>query len=271
MNLLLKGDGYPPAVLLALLLHGALLWVILDKTLSPSEFVKIEPAYVSATTAKENPQKLRKLEELKKQQTAQRQVANEAKAREQAVRDREAAQKAEAERKKKAEDQRVADQRKKDETLKKEQEQQAAARRKADEDAAAERQRQAEAQKQREAQQKAETDRQSLANSQSSSADNDLVSQYLGLIQDLITQNWDIPPSARNSMRAVLELRTSPVGDILSSVVIVPSGDTAFDRSVLQAVARVGNLQELRDLPNAIYEQNFRTFRLEFKPEDLLR
>lgn len=274
MNLLLKQNGYPPAVLLALLLHAGLLWIIVDKTMSPSTMVKIEPAYISASAAKENPQKLRKLEQVQLKQATQQKALNDAKiketkAKEQAVRDREAAQKAEAEARKKAETKRLADQRKLDDARKLEQEQLAAARRKSEIDALAEKQRQAELQRQ--AQQKIEDDRKATANAQAQSGNDDLRSQYARIIHDLITQSWVLPPGARNGMEAIVELRTTPVGDITSSIILKSSGDAAFDRSVLQAVARVGNFQELQDLPIAVYEESFRRFNLQFKPEDLLR
>ena len=274
MNLLLKLEGYPPAVLVALLLHGAILWFLLDRTLNPVEMVTIEPVAVSVATAKENPQRLRRLEQIRQTQAADQRARDEARAREQAAREREAAQRAEAQRQQQLEEQRqVAERQRQEAARKAEEDRQAAARRVAEE---AERQRRAEElQRQQRAQAQAEAERQAAAQAQANAAaqslENDLVAQYTAIIQNLITQNWAIPPTARNGMLALVELRTTPVGDITSSQILQSSGDAAFDRSVLQAVARVGNLQELRDLPTAIYERNFRRFNLQFKPEDLLR
>lgn len=39
MSLLLVKDGYPPAVLVALLLHGGLLYFLLDRDLAPRDTV----------------------------------------------------------------------------------------------------------------------------------------------------------------------------------------------------------------------------------------
>lgn len=271
MNLLLKLDGYPPAVLVALLMHGALLWFLLDRSLSPDDMVEIKPAAVAVAMARENPQRLRRLEDIRQTQAAEQRARDEARAREQAAREREATQRAEAERQRQAEAQRQAqEQQRQAQARQAEEERQAAARRAAEE---AERQRQAELQRQRQAQEEAERQArlQAQANANAQQVENDLVAQYTAIIQGLITQNWVIPPSARNGMVALVELRTTPVGDITSYQVLQSSGDTAFDSSVLQAVARVGNLQELRDLPTAVYERNFRRFNLQFKPEDLLR
>jgi colicin import membrane protein len=272
MNLLLKQDGYPPAVLFALLLHAGLIWFMLDRAMSPSDMVKIQPATIAVATAKENPQRLRRIEQVQQQQrVADQRTRDEARAREQAAREREATQRAEAERQRQAETQRQAERQRQEQARIAEEDRQATARRQAEQ----EQQRQAELQRQREAQARAEAERQAQiqaqANAQSQGAENDLVSQYMGIIRGLIQQNWVIPPSARNGMAAIVEIRTTPVGDITSYLVIQSSGDATFDRSVLQAVARVGNLQELRDVPSAVYERNFRRFNLLFQPEDLLR
>jgi colicin import membrane protein len=275
LHYLLKFDGYPPAVLLALALHGGLAWFFLEREIEPQQVVKVQPMQISAATAKENPQKLRRIEQQQQQRAADQRARDEARAREQAAREREAQQRAEAERKRQAEQQRQREEQQRIEQARKaEEERQAQARRQAEEEAnrrrLAEQQRQQQLEQQRQ-RAEAEAARQAQANAAAASAENDIVSQYIGIIQELIQQNWAIPPSARNGMVAVVEIRTTPVGDITSYQVIQSSGDSSFDRSVLQAVARVGNLQELRDLPNAVYERNFRRFNLEFRPEDLLR
>lgn len=273
LHFLLKFEGYPPAVLLAVLLHAGLIWFLLDRQFEPENIVKVQPMQISAATAKENPQKLRRIQQVEQQRAADQRARDEARAREQAAREREAQQKAEAERQRQAQQQRELQQRQ-EQARKAEEDRQAAARRQAEEEAA--RARQAEQQRQREIEQQrqraeAEAQRQAQANAAASNAENDIVSQYMAIIQELIQQNWIIPPSARNGMVARIELRTTPVGDILNARIVQSSGDASFDRSVEQAVARVGNLQELRDLPNAVYERNFRTITLTFSPQDLLR
>jgi len=272
---LLKFEGYPPAVLLALLLHAGLIWFMLDREFEPQQIITVKPMQISAATAKENPQKLRRIEQVQQQRSADQRARDEARAREQAAREREAQQKAEAERRQQAQQQQQREEQQRQEQARKaEEDRAAAARRQADEEAArkrlAEQQRQQREQEQQRQRAEAEAQRQAQANA-NSNAENDIVSQYMAIIQDLIQQNWAIPPSARNGMAALVEIRTTPVGDITNYSIIQSSGDASFDRSVLQAVARVGNLQELRDLPNAVYERNFRRFNLLFQPEDLLR
>jgi len=274
LHFLLKHEGYPPAFVLALLLHAVLIWFLLDRGFEPQEIITVKPMQVSAATAKENPQRLRRIEQVQQQRASDQRARDEARAREQATREREAQQKAEAERQRQAQ-QRREDQQRQEQARKAEEDRAAAARRQADEEQT--RRRQAEQQRQREIEQQqrqraeAEAQRQAQANAAASSAENDIVSQYMALIQQLIQENWVIPPSARNGMAALVEIRTTPIGDITAYTIIQSSGDPTFDRSVLQAVASVGNLQELRDLTNAVYERNFRRFNLLFQPEDLLR
>jgi colicin import membrane protein len=93
----------------------------------------------------------------------------------------------------------------------------------------------------------------------------------MAIIQNLIQRHWIIPPSARNGMTAIVELRMVPTGEIVDYRLVQSSGDAAFDRSALAAVERVDSFPELRDMPTAIFERNFRTFSLVFRPEDLLR
>ena len=72
-------------------------------------------------------------------------------------------------------------------------------------------------------------------------------------------------------MSAVVRLQLVPTGEMVAVNIVQPSGDDVFDRSVLQAVERADRFPELQDLDNAVFERNFRTFTLVFRPEDLLR
>jgi colicin import membrane protein len=121
------------------------------------------------------------------------------------------------------------------------------------------------------AQREAELARQQAANQQALTEEQQLVAQYSAIIHDLITQNWQLPPGARNGMLAVVQLRLTPTGEIILKEIVQSSGDALFDRSVLQAVDRVGSFPELKELPIAVFERNFRQIALEFTPQDLLR
>jgi colicin import membrane protein len=274
MNLLLKYEGYPPSVVAALCLHALLLWIIFEKDFEPSEYVQIEQPMMAATAVQQNPQKLRRLEELQLQRQRELDAQRKREADQQAARQREA----EAQRAREAEQRRVAEQRQQELQRQQEQERQRLAQQEADRQArekaaaeAAERSRLlAEQQRQQQAAEAAERQRLSQQN-EAQAAEANIVSQYVSIIQNLIRQNWVIPPSARCNMVAVVELRLTPVGDVVNNTIVQSSGDAAFDRSVLQAVDRVGSFPEVRELPNPVFERNFRRFTLTFQPQDLLR
>lgn len=92
---------------------------------------------------------------------------------------------------------------------------------------------------------------------------------YAALIQQTVVNYWSRPPSARNGMEALLEVRLIPTGEVVSVSVIRSSGNTAFDRSAINAVEKAASFPELKNLPTREFEKTFRRFRLLFRPEDL--
>jgi colicin import membrane protein len=287
MSWLLKNEGYPASFVTALFLHGILLWIIVDRSNESREFVKIEQPSISATAVNKNPQQVKKQERLqqqrKQQQAATREKERQEKQEQQKVQHDQAKREVE-EKQKLAEQQKVDVQKKADQQKKTEQEQKQKAQAQETERKKLEEQKRvaqredarktelakaeaAKAQAQREETAKAEAALQSAALSE----EEQLVSQYVAIIKDLIAQNWQLPPSARNGMSAVVELRLTPTGEIVSSRITQGSGDPLFDRSVLQAVAEAESFPELKELPIAVFERHFRVFSLLFQPEDLLR
>lgn len=71
-------------------------------------------------------------------------------------------------------------------------------------------------------------------------------------------------------MVTVLRITLAPTGDILDVVIEQSSGDFAFDRAADTAVRKVNRFNELQGMPYSLFERNFRSFRLTFRPEDLL-
>jgi colicin import membrane protein len=280
MQWLLKYEGYPAGVVVAILLHAVLIYIVMPKKFSPENLVRIEqPSYVSATVAKENPQRVRQLQELERQRQQEeaktRREREAAKAAEekqkQELAKQEAAKKLEVQKKKEAETQA---QKQREQTAVTEKERQAKeAEQKKQEVAkreAAEREQIAQEKAAREAAER-EAANQAAAQSQALSAEAQLIAQYEGIIRDIIESNWIQPPSARNGMQVLINIRLSPVGDILSSTIVQSSGDAVFDRSALQAVDKSESFPELKDLPPGVFERNFRDFNLLFSPEGLLR
>ncbi len=98
----------------------------------------------------------------------------------------------------------------------------------------------------------------------------ELVQSGTALIQQLVQETWSRPPSARNGMRAILQIRMLPTGELVSATITESSGDAAFDRSAENAVYRAAPFRELQTLPINLFNRNFRTLSLIFQPEDLL-
>lgn len=272
MAILLKFEGYPPAVIISVFLHLCLLVFIFGRNVRPSDYVTIEdPVIVTATAVDVNPQRLRRLERIQEEQAAdaarQRQE-QEARAR------REQEERARQERQ--AQQQREAQQAQ--ERADAEQRQREAAERERLANAEAERQRQAD-ETQRRAEEERAREQQRLAQEQAAreaqsnqvASENTVVAEFAAIIKRIISQNWQIPPSARNGMMATVELRLVPTGEVVGATIIKSSGDGVFDRSVMQAVERADRFPELQDLDRSLFDRNFRTFTLVFRPEDLLR
>ena len=101
------------------------------------------------------------------------------------------------------------------------------------------------------------------------SEDDVAVQSYVQGIYQLIAANWSRPPSARNGMQAVLQVSLVPTGDVVSVNVVESSGNGAFDRSAEAAINKARRFTVPED--PTLFERNFRSFRVLFRPEDLLR
>lgn len=272
-------NGYPFSVFLAVLLHGLVIGTLLmiqRVSFEPAELIR--PPSVQAQLVAENPQA----------RNEQRQAQQQAEQRQQ-----EQARQQEAERQ--------AEQRRQEEAARQEAQRQAEAEAQRQADAEAERQRQAQLQREREAQQERERQqqleqerleqqrrqeetrqealrqqqaeeaaRQAEAQAAAQSAAQDQVAGYTAIIHDLVQRNWSRPPSARNGMTAVLRIRMVPTGDVVDVEIVRSSGDAAFDRAAEDAVRAVGRFRELSSMPPRLFEANFRSLLLTFRPEDLL-
>jgi TonB family protein len=100
-------------------------------------------------------------------------------------------------------------------------------------------------------------------------SDNEVAQSYVAHIARIIENNWSRPPSARNDMEAELVIQLIPTGEVVSVSVARSSGNVAFDRSAVMAVQKAERFPELQNLPSRIFNKDFRTLRLKFKPEDL--
>lgn len=157
-------------------------------------------------------------------------------------------------------------------------------RRQEEADAAAERRRQEERDRQRREEaaaaerlrqqeltsQRAEAEAAAASAAEVARTEQEMVMAYTGVIHNLIQRNWSRPPSARNGMTVVFRIQMVPTGDILDVELVQSSGDYAFDRAAETAIYRVGRFQELQGMPINLFNANFRSLLLTFRPEDLL-
>lgn len=183
---------------------------------------------------------------------------------------REQERQAEQQRQQQVQQRRQEEERRREEELRRqetERQRQKEAERKAE--AERERQRQAEAerrQREQEAQQRAraEEEQQRLEESYAVAAQS-----YTAAISRRIEQNWSRPPSARNNMECELLIRLVPTGRVIQVDVIRSSGNVQFDRSAVQAVQRIEQFPEVREIPPEVFERYYRELTLVFRPQDL--
>lgn len=92
---------------------------------------------------------------------------------------------------------------------------------------------------------------------------------YMSAIAQRVIENWSRPPSARNGMQCILLIRLVPTGRVVSVDVLKGSGNTAFDLSAVQAVKKVEQFAEIKEMPSEVFERHYREFELNFQPQDL--
>jgi colicin import membrane protein len=269
MPWLLKNDGYPASITIAVMLHVLLMWILVDRAPEPRDLVKIDRPSITANTVALNPQ------EVKQKKKAQQQQAARTKERQEQQRKQEQAKREVAE-KQKQEDKKQDDQKKlaeqqKAEQLKKEQ---ATAQKKKDDEqkkvAEAEARKREQERVAKEQAQREEASKAEAAFQSAMGQEQQMVADYSDLIRSLIEEQWHPPITAKEGMLAVLELKLVPTGEIISSRIVESSGDIAYDRTIEQAVKRVGSFPELKDVPPEVFNRHLRTVTIGFRPEDLL-
>ncbi len=271
-------NGYPISVLIAVLCHSLLIAFLLYFERAETEALDlVRPPVVKAILVNQNPQA--RNEQLQQQQRADNQRAEQQRQEQQ----RREAQRLEQQRQEQvrqeqqrqqevaAEQRRVQEQQR----VREEQRQQQIA----DQQAAERRQQEERARQQEELRQQELASQQATATQarldaearEIAETEAEMVMAYTAIIHDLVQRQWSRPPSARNGMVVVLRIRLAPTGDILGNVEIVrSSGDANFDRAAETAVLRVNRFSELQGMPPRMFERNFRSLLLTFRPEDLL-
>ncbi|HBJ88385.1 MAG: hypothetical protein CMQ07_01930 [Gammaproteobacteria bacterium] len=278
-NNLIIYNGYPLSIVLALTSH-ILIFVTLIYLQSTSETRTLElvqPTIIKALFIDENPQvRNQQLREQRRQQevTDQRrreEQRQQQEAEQQRQREQEAAkQQQEREREQAALREREELERQRAERERREREE--IARQEASEEERRRRElaEQQERQRQQELLRQRQQEAAEAAAAEAARTEYELVQSATALIQQVVQENWSRPPSARNGMRAVLQIRMLPTGELVDANITQSSGDPAFDRSAETAVIRAAPFSELQDLPINVFNANFRSLSLIFEPEDLL-
>ena len=267
-------NGYPLSVVVAVTFHSVILALLLylQSSRSSEALQLVQPTVVKALLIQENPQVANERKRLERRQQQQR--VQEREVAQQAV-DAEQLRKEQADAR--AEEQRVARdlaslrQRQEQEKLdteqlvreRKEQEEIEEERRRLRE--LAEEQRKIEVRDRQRQQESADAAAAELATSEF-----EMVQSGTAIIQQAVQSVWSRPPSARNGMRAILQIRMLPTGELIDALISESSGDPAFDRSAENAVYSAAPFRELQALPINVFNANFRSLSLIFQPEDLL-
>lgn len=267
-------NGYPLSVVVAVTFHSVILALLLylQSSRSPEALELIQPTVVKALLIQENPQvanERKRLERRQQQQRVQEQEIAQRAAEEDRQRQEQADARAEEQRK--ARDLASLRQRQEQERLDAEQ---LVREREEIERSEEERRRQrelAEAQRQQEIRDRErEQEMADAAAVELASSEFEMVQSGTSIIQQAVQSVWSRPPSARNGMRAILQIRMLPTGELVDAVITESSGDPAFDRSAENAVYSAAPFRELQNLPINVFNENFRSLSLIFQPEDLL-
>ena len=267
-------NGYPLSVVVAVTFHSVILALLLylQSSRSSEALQLVQPTVVKALLIQENPQVANERKRLERRQQQQR--VQEREVAQQAV-DAEQLRKEQADAR--AEEQRVARdlaslrQRQEQERLDTEQ---LVRERKEQEEIEEERRRQRElAEEQRKIEVRDRQRQQESADAAAAelaTSEFEMVQSGTAIIQQAVQSVWSRPPSARNGMRAILQIRMLPTGELIDALITQSSGDPAFDRSAENAVYSAAPFRELQALPINVFNANFRSLSLIFQPEDLL-
>ncbi len=273
-------NGYPISVFLAVLLHGVVLGTLLLFQQAESEVLDvIRPPSVKALLVSENPQARN---ERQQQQSLQQQREREQQERAQQQREQQQREQREREQQEQARQEQLQQEQARQTQLRQERERQEQQRREEEarrleqerreqerlEQERLEQQRQQEAERQRQQEEQAQAA--AAAAGEAAETEAEITMAYTAVIHDLVQRNWSRPPSARNDMTAVVRIRLVPTGDVVDVEIVRSSGDAAFDRAAENAVQAVGRFTELQGMPPRMFERNFRSLLLTFRPEDLL-
>ena len=269
LNNLVIYNGYPLSIAVALVIH-IMIFLTLLYLQSASEAQSLElvqPTVIKALFIDENPQlRNQQLREQRRVEQVEQQQRQEQQRQEAERLEREVQQQREAEQQRLAREQVALREREELKRLRERAEREEQERLEAE----SQRRRQQEIAAEQEAQRRRQQELSEASAAEAARTEFELVQSATALIQQAVQETWSRPPSARNGMRAVLQIRMLPTGEVLDAVITQSSGDPAFDRSAENALFRAAPFRELQGLPINVFNANFRSLSLIFEPEDLL-
>lgn len=269
-------NGYPLSVVVAVTFHSVILALLLylQSSKRPEALELVQPTVIKALLIQENPQvanERKRLERRLHQQRVQEQEVAKRAADAQLQSEEQA--NARAAELKKARDLASLRQRQEKEKLDAEQLAQELVKQEKLEEEQRRQLELAEAQRQQEVRDRDKQRQQETADAAAAelaTSEFEMTQSGMAIIQQAVQSVWSRPPSARNGMRAILQIRMLPTGELIDAVITESSGDLAFDRSAENAVYSSAPFRELQVLPINVFNENFRSLSLIFQPEDLL-
>lgn len=102
-------------------------------------------------------------------------------------------------------------------------------------------------------------------------AETQMLQSMSGLINQRIRSRWIRPPNAKNGMKTQLSIYFLPTGEVDLAQITQSSGDDLFDQRAVDAVYKMGRIEELSELDPYVFERNFRKIEIIFNPQDLRR
>lgn len=204
-----------------------------------------------------------RLAEIKEQQEQERKQAEQLEKK----KEQEKQELAKLQREQEAEKQREAEERRKQEEAERKRKEEAERKRKAEEErkrkeAEEQRQKELAAKRQREQELQEQLERERLQRQV-----NNALAQYIPIIKQKVSRNWNRPASLRNNIEAHVTVRLSQTGEVISARVVKSSGNPVFDRSVENAVLKASPLPIPQE--RGVNEE-FRNLKLIFKPEEMI-
>ena len=96
---------------------------------------------------------------------------------------------------------------------------------------------------------------------------NSALAEYIPFIKQKVGRNWNQPVNLQRGITAKVAVRLTANGEVVSAQLTRSSGDSVFDRSVVNAVYKASPLPIPRERG---VNEKFRELNLNFNPEDLI-